>query len=272
MEDRAVKHKAKLLVLMMVTACSTESKTNGGPPSTEQAVQVIQTADANSGGDLASNETEAIPVEASNGVPSIPSPDVNPDVIAEEKISPPNQVTGAYLTATLLPRASESDPLRVGLIAELGKERVSQKDGYHTSWQLTYLEFISNPVKLVSSVDGAYDQVIEFYGTAEEFQLYSGSINVFMQVSEKDSTLNSLVSESLSSLVAGQSIPEPQTVDETETDSGNVSGEPTSGEPDLTETEGGVKPGPIEDPTVVTEVEPGTKGQAETSENASVTM
>lgn len=266
-----MKHKAKLLVLMMVTACSTESKTEGGLPSAAQVLENVQaenTADAKGSGEgeeIASAETIATPVET-GGDPTPAPPVTPPETIAEEKISPPNQVTGAYLTATLLPRAEESDPLRVGLMARMEDERITEDDGrYRLNWQLTFSQTLDKPVKLVRSEERAFDQVIEFYGTAAEFQELAGSINVYLQVSETGTTLNSLVNESLSDLVAGQEIPEPTLTDPVEETGGEVETpeEPVPEDPILTDVETKPEqPAPVEEEApVVTEVEGGPKNE-----------
>jgi hypothetical protein len=208
-----------LLAVMMVTACSTERSESRVTPILNQDIPTVpdvpnQTSDAlPSGHEIASNGTIATPVvvpegEEANPLASNPNPTPQ-TTVDSERITPPNQVTGAYLTAKVLPRTLASDPLRIGLVAMKDDIRIGHDPSiYQTSWQISFDLEKTNPVKILASGDKSYDQIIEFYGSAQEFQNVSSEIKVYLQVKETNSSLSSLVDSVLSELVTGQELPE----------------------------------------------------------------
>lgn len=121
----------------------------------------------------------------------------------DETISPPKQVSGAYMTATVLPEAGDT-VIRVGIIGMLDDVRLStEQEKYKSTWTLGFSESLPVIVKLAKSTDPDYDQILEFYGTPEQFKQYLAAIDVSLQFQENrdGAIVSSMVANSLDELL-----------------------------------------------------------------------
>lgn len=121
----------------------------------------------------------------------------------DETISPPKQVSGAYMTATVLPEGADT-VIRVGIIGMLDDVRLStEQEKYKSTWTLGFSESLPVIVKLAKSTDPDYDQILEFYGTPDQFKQYLAAIDVSLQFQENrdGSIVSSMVANNLAELL-----------------------------------------------------------------------
>ncbi|MBC7658991.1 MAG: hypothetical protein H7249_04720 [Chitinophagaceae bacterium] len=158
---------------------------------TTQAGQVEGSSGTSSmGGSGAATDpagTEMTPASVATAASATPS---GPE---EGGVTPPNKITGAFLVGTLLPHA-EGEPLKVGLVAKKDDVRLSTSPNrYRTNWSLSLADQ-SLPVTLAKSSDSAYDRVLVFNGTEEDFKAQYGSISLSVSVTEGVDAANQLSS------------------------------------------------------------------------------
>ncbi len=119
--------------------------------------------------------------------------------------SAPAQVTGAYLVGAILP-AVDGEPKKIGLIAKKVDQRLSDDpEHYLTKWSMT-LASADIPATLEKSDDPAFDEILEFTGTDEEFAKMQSQIKIEIKVSDPSSEfgLNEVVSTTLADLFLSQ--------------------------------------------------------------------
>lgn len=127
------------------------------------------------------------------------SPDAN-----DESASAPKQVSGAYMTAQILPQSASDTTIRVGIIGMLDDVRLSnEREKYKSTWTLDFSEVLPVSVTLTKSADPDYDQVLEFHGNQEQFRQYLNAIAVSLQFQQNlnGSIVSSVVVDKLDELL-----------------------------------------------------------------------
>jgi len=90
----------------------------------------------------------------------------------------PEQVTGAYMTATIL-TSSNPGSILVGIVGMIDDIRISDEpENYKTTWTLGFAKPLPVIVNLQKSQNSDFDQTLEFFGTREQFDQYAADIDV----------------------------------------------------------------------------------------------
>ena len=183
------KHISILAVLFLVFSCKS------GAPDTKMKIPPVESASKVESAPETSdqNSVEAKTISQSNALET-------------EEISPPNPITGAYITAAMLPAEGEgaAHAIKVGIIGMLDDVRLSEKDElYHSTWTIAFSQVLPVVVKLTKSTDKRYDQILEFFGSDEQFQKYTKEIAINLQFRENlnGSIVSSVVVSVLSDLM-----------------------------------------------------------------------
>jgi hypothetical protein len=142
-------------------------------------------------------------IAAAGGSGETPKAEVVDDRSDSEKVDPPTAITGAYMTATILPKDGTANVIRFGIVGMLDDIRLSDKDElYKSLWTLSFKEPLPLTVKISKSADKTYDQVVEFFGSDEQLTDYAAKIDISLQFQENKNgaMVNTVVVSPLSDL------------------------------------------------------------------------
>lgn len=174
-------------MLSLALGCSSEPDTTTKTASgTRRPVAQVTSEPSNSGGDKTgeSNDQERFPED-------------------DESISPPKQVSGAYMTAAVLPDAGDK-VIRVGVIGKLDDVRLSDEpEKYKSTWTLDFGQALPVVATLKKSQDRDYDQILEFFGDEAQFAQYAAYIEISLQFQQNldGSIVSSVVDNNLAEIL-----------------------------------------------------------------------
>ncbi len=136
---------------------------------------------------------------------SITPPEIEPEPTAtEESVQPPVRITGAYMTAAILPAEASASSIMIGIKGMIDENRLSDSDDlYKSTWALGFSEAIPVIVKIAKSTDKQYDQLLEFYGSDAQLRELAIKIDISLMFQENrnGAIVSSMVVNSLADLI-----------------------------------------------------------------------